>query len=218
MPKRALAHRSQRLSAGPAARASWTTHPRAPQQWGPPLATSLPCRAAPPTSVRWSVDESSARTTIPMLAQWATERAVALESLGRSSSICASQRRSSAQGPTVPSPPACRTGRFLSTHNTYRDGHLPLLVLLQCLDMRLGSGQSWVTCACPTLDDGFETSMHLPDVGADLVCACRDISRWSLALVLRTRSCTRRRAAAHPPHLQERLELVNLLGLWHGAI
>jgi hypothetical protein len=120
----------------------------------------------------------------------------------------------------VPSPPACRTGRFLSAHNIDRDGHVPGLFSLKHLAAHLSSGQNWVTCARPVLGDGFETSVHPPHVGADLVCACRDISRWSLVLVLvlRTRSDTRRRAAAEPPHLQEHLELVDLLGLWHGAI
>jgi hypothetical protein len=166
--------------------------------------------------VWWSVDEGSARTTIPMLAQWATECAVARGTMYRSLSIYASQRRSCAQRPTVPSPPAWR---FLSAHTTDRDRYLPLLVLLQRLDVRLLSGQNWVTSARPTLDDAFETSMHLPDVGGDLVCACRDISRRSLVLVLRTRLGARPCAAAHPPpYVQEHLELVDLLGLWHGAI
>jgi hypothetical protein len=134
----------------------------------------------------------------------------------RSPSICAGQRRSYAQRPTVPSPPAWR---FLSAHTTDRDRYLPLLVLLQRLDVRLGSGQNWITSVRPTLDDGFETSMHLPDVGTDLVCACRDISRRSLVLVLQTRLGALPCAAAHPPpYVQEHLELVNLLGLWHGVI
>jgi hypothetical protein len=150
------------------------------------------------------------------LAQWATECAIALGTMYRSLSIYASQRRLCAQRPTVPSPSAWR---FLSAHTTGRDRYLPLLVSLQRLDVRLGSGQNWVTSARPTLGDGFETSMHLPDVGADLVCACRDISRRSLVLVLRMRLGARRRAAAHPPpYLQEHLELVDLLGLWHSAI